>query len=77
MIKLFSQKVFYLIIGYGFIKEQLRKSSQASLVKIANHTQEAWCIIGDFNSVLSLIDRMRSNDVIHAEIHDFKKCALM
>ncbi|KAJ8427494.1 hypothetical protein Cgig2_028165 [Carnegiea gigantea] len=44
------------------------------LKHIANSAQGPWCVMDDFNAVLSLGDRMGEDVVQHEEIQDFATC---
>ncbi|KAJ8420991.1 hypothetical protein Cgig2_010630 [Carnegiea gigantea] len=41
---------------------------------IANTMEDAWCILGDFNSVLHLGDRIGGTDIQDAEVRQFEDC---
>ena len=41
---------------------------------LANHMTDAWCVLGDFNDVLSHEDRIGGEDVQYMEMVDFKRC---
>ena len=44
------------------------------LTAIAAHMNSAWCILGDFNSVLYKEDRIRGEEIKDHEIKEFAEC---
>ncbi|VFQ72081.1 unnamed protein product [Cuscuta campestris] len=53
-----------------------RKGLWDHLERIANSMVAGWGIIGDFNSVLSLKDRIGGNNVTEEETKEFKECMI-
>ena len=59
---------------YGKNSIALRKELWEDLRLLANNLQDAWCVLGDFNAVLSPEDRIGGEKVQYMEIVDFKTC---
>ncbi|KAJ8419338.1 LOW QUALITY PROTEIN: hypothetical protein Cgig2_024013 [Carnegiea gigantea] len=65
-----THKKFYITFVYGMNQEQLRESLWSDLQALAQHITEAWCILGDFNSILYKEDRMGGIEVQDHEVQD-------
>ncbi|KAJ8422236.1 hypothetical protein Cgig2_012330 [Carnegiea gigantea] len=72
--QLCTQKHFKLTIVCGFNKEETRQSLWQELKLISQQTSDAWCVIGDFNAVLHLHDRIGGDDIQDIEVRGFVKC---
>ena len=59
---------------YGFNHVAERVDLWSNLCSIANNMEEAWCVIGDFNSVLYPGDRMGGTDIQDYEVKPFAEC---
>ena len=69
-----AMKQFYLTFIYEANHEADRMSLWEGLTAIASHMEGAWCILGDFNSVLHQGDRIGGTDIHAAEIKPFEDC---
>ncbi|KAJ8421596.1 LOW QUALITY PROTEIN: hypothetical protein Cgig2_020785 [Carnegiea gigantea] len=58
-----TMKSVYLTFIYGANQEGQRRALWEALKNIAKDMEEAWCILGDFNSVLYPRDRMGGIDI--------------
>ena len=67
-------KKVYLTFVYEANQEGKRRALWEALKNIANNMEDAWCILGDFNSVLHLGDRMGGTDIQDPEIRQFEGC---
>ena len=68
--QLSTHKKFYATFVYGMNQDQLRLTLWADLQVLSQQINEAWCILGDFNSVLYKEDRIggikvQDHDVQH------------
>ncbi|KAJ8434654.1 hypothetical protein Cgig2_034088 [Carnegiea gigantea] len=62
-----QQEHFYVTFVYGDNHDLTRRELWHSLIAIAEHMDDPWCVLGDFNVVLYSGDRMGGID-----IHDFE-----
>jgi len=69
-----AMKRFYLTFIYGANQEGQRRLLWEALTAIANDMEEAWYILGDFNSVLHPGDRLGGTDIQAVEIKPFEEC---
>ncbi|XP_009629900.1 uncharacterized protein LOC107767911 [Nicotiana tabacum] len=60
---------------YAFNTRNERKELWSYLSSLSRGWQIPWIIIGDFNSVLRIDDRIRGNPITMSEIVDFSECA--
>ena len=67
-------KTFYITYVYGANQEAQRGPLWDDLINIAKAMDEAWCVLGDFNAVLYLGDKMGGNEVQLHEIKNFNAC---
>ena len=67
-----SNVKFFITFVYGLNHVQLRKTMWEEL-SAHQPTQEPWCILGDFNSILYKEDRIGGGDVLYSDIKDMKK----
>ncbi|KAJ8419236.1 hypothetical protein Cgig2_013533 [Carnegiea gigantea] len=65
---------FYLTFIYGDNHESPRQDLWAKLEHIALDMNEAWCILGDFNSVLYSGNRIGGNPIQDHEVKSFTEC---
>ncbi|KAJ8437358.1 LOW QUALITY PROTEIN: hypothetical protein Cgig2_023463 [Carnegiea gigantea] len=65
-----SQKSFYSTVVYGRNHEQQREQLWLDLQQPSQNISEAWCIMGDFNSILYKEDKIGSNEVTEHEIQE-------
>ncbi|KAJ8422489.1 LOW QUALITY PROTEIN: hypothetical protein Cgig2_000558 [Carnegiea gigantea] len=75
--KVFSQltlKHFYLTFVYRDNQDGQRHHLWAELEQIASDVEDAWCVMGDFNSILYARDRMGGNTIHDSEIKPFTDC---
>ncbi|KAJ8423395.1 hypothetical protein Cgig2_029230 [Carnegiea gigantea] len=72
--QLHTSKKFYISFIYGLNHESQRHVLWQYLTEIAAHMNSAWCIIGDFNSVLYKEDRIGGEEIKDHEIKDFAEC---
>ncbi|XP_059310368.1 uncharacterized protein LOC132061610 [Lycium ferocissimum] len=64
----------YVIAIYGFNSVDQRKALWQSLIRIGQGVAKLWLMWGDFNAVLSPLDRLIGNPVTSAETQDFSDC---
>ena len=64
----------YITFVYGANCEGQRRALWEALKRIGQGMDEAWCILGDFNSVLHQGDRMGGTDIQDSEIKSFADC---
>ncbi|XP_074299044.1 uncharacterized protein LOC141630061 [Silene latifolia] len=64
---------FKYIVVYGSNSDIDRQRLWAQLNHIKDHNDKAWCICGDFNSLLNFNERLGS-EVLWSEIRDFRHC---
>ncbi|KAJ8429454.1 hypothetical protein Cgig2_015306 [Carnegiea gigantea] len=57
-----------------FSQEANRKQLWEGLKDIAQRMSEAWCVLGDFNSILHKGDRVRGAEVLDSEINQLAEC---
>lgn len=67
-------KNFCATFVYGFNHAQQRKPLWEDLETISNQMQEAWCVIGDFNTILQKEDRMGGDEVKDYELQELQSC---
>ena len=76
-----SNKHFHISFIYGYNHEQQRQSTWEDLKQISQSNPGAWCIIGDFNTVLYPDDRKGGNDIAKHELRELpnlmEECELM
>ncbi|KAJ8433485.1 hypothetical protein Cgig2_004423 [Carnegiea gigantea] len=68
--QLSTNKGFYITFVYGMNNVQQRQQPWADLQGFSQQMTEAWCIMGDFNSVLYKEDRMGGNEILDHELED-------
>jgi len=66
-------KHFYLMFIDGANHEADKRPLWEGLTEIASNMDVAWCILGDFNSVLHQRDRIRGTNIQAAEIKPFEE----
>lgn len=62
--------VCWLTFVRAFNQLELRKTLWTELHQLSQGIKGAWCILGDFNNVTSVQDRIGGNNVSVHEIHD-------
>ncbi|RAL37786.1 hypothetical protein DM860_000480 [Cuscuta australis] len=72
--RLDEHKEVFITFVYGHNEAARRVDLWKDLGTIASTCDKPWCIIGDFNSVLELDDRIGGNPVTIEETSDFKNC---
>ncbi|OIT34460.1 hypothetical protein A4A49_66105, partial [Nicotiana attenuata] len=65
---------FMLSRVYAHNTREERKELWETLVQLSSNCQKPWLILGDFNSVLKMEDRMGGNPVAWSEVVDFQNC---
>ncbi|KAJ8421817.1 hypothetical protein Cgig2_023810 [Carnegiea gigantea] len=68
-----TNRKFFITYVYGFNQETNRQQMWEDLTGIAQGMNEAWCILGDFKSVLQKKDSIGGADVLDSEISKFSK----
>ncbi|XP_060200824.1 uncharacterized protein LOC132629104 [Lycium barbarum] len=68
------QLKFVLSFVYAFNTKEERKTLWESLVEHSENCTLPWMILGDFNSVLYMDDRIGGNPITWAEVADFQQC---
>ena len=66
--QLSTQRRFYVTYVYGRNQEHLRQPLWDDLQTLATQINEAWCILGDFNTVLHKEDRIGGIEVQDHEV---------
>ena len=51
-----------------------RKELWLSLARLNSHIHDRWCVLGDFNAMLSFDDRFQGRPVTTYETQDFSGC---
>ena len=69
-----THKQFFLTLVYAHNQAEARQPLWEDLINIAQNMDEAWCVLGDFNSVLGYGDRMGGTEVKDFEIKSFANC---
>lgn len=69
-----TQKQFVVTVVYGFNTIEERHSLWEFLLYQASMISEAWCVMGDFNSILYQKDRIGGTQIKQYEIDDFATC---
>ncbi|KAJ8430951.1 hypothetical protein Cgig2_003535 [Carnegiea gigantea] len=72
--QLYSQKDIYATFVYGFNHAQQRAPMWADLETISHQMQEAWCVLGDFNTILRKEDRLGGGEVADYELQELQNC---
>ncbi|KAJ8419257.1 hypothetical protein Cgig2_003298 [Carnegiea gigantea] len=70
-LQLSTNKLFYVTVIYGMNHVTQRQVLWDELIDLAPHS-EAWCILGDFNAVLSKEDRIKGDPMTEQEIQELK-----
>jgi len=73
-VQLSTQRHFQISFGYGFNKEQQRTQLWTDLVDMTPTITDAWCILGDFNSILYKEDRIGGDAVTEHATREFHNC---
>ncbi|KAK4733532.1 hypothetical protein R3W88_007793 [Solanum pinnatisectum] len=64
---------FWLTMVYGYNDQGLRRGLWMELEKISSQLSGPWAVMGDFNCVLNMEERL-GRQVILAEVRDFRHC---
>lgn len=72
--KLQRNKHFFITFVYGMNQDHQRLKLWQDLQDIASQMTGAWCVLGDFNSVLYKDDRIGGQEITDLEIKDFAQC---
>ena len=67
-------KSVYLTFAYRANQEGQRRAPWEALKNNAKDMKERWCILGDFNSVIHLGDRMGGTNIQDAKVRQFEEC---
>jgi len=67
----FSENTFYLTLVYGDNDEMERKRLWKMLVSLEIGIQASWLIMGDFNHLLHLDDRIGGLSITQQDIQEF------
>lgn len=59
---------------YSYNTNAERKEMLNQLRSLHNNINDPWLVMGDFNTILSVNDRMNGNLVNQTEVHDFQNC---
>lgn len=59
---------------YGYNTNSDRKEMWDQLICLNNNIKDTWLVMGDFNTMLSVNDRLNGNLVHQTEIQDFQNC---
>jgi len=65
-----TNKYFYLRVIYGMNYELQREEPWSDLMDISQSMDAAWCLMGDFNTILSEEDRKGGNEVQDHELRE-------
>ncbi|KAK6782581.1 hypothetical protein RDI58_020377 [Solanum bulbocastanum] len=68
-----SGRRFWVTMVYGFNEQWLRKQLWMEIEKISTKMGGTWAVMGDFNSVLNVEERLGKPATL-AEIRDFRQC---
>ncbi|KAJ8419818.1 hypothetical protein Cgig2_022214 [Carnegiea gigantea] len=69
-----TMKSFFITYVYGANHELQRRDLWEALKHIASGMEEAWCMLGDFNSILYSGDRLGGMEVQDYEVKSFGEC---
>ncbi|XP_060190791.1 uncharacterized protein LOC132620097 [Lycium barbarum] len=64
----------YVTAIYGYNSLEQRKMLWQNLIRIGHGVTKPWLMWGDFNAILSPLDRLMGNPVTAAETQDFSDC---
>ena len=67
-------KTSYITFVYGENHERHRRVLWEALKSIALTMEDAWCILGDFNSILHQGNRIGGIDIQDTEVRHFEEC---
>ena len=59
---------------YGANHDQQRRDLWDDLLNIAQSMDDAWCVLGDFNAVLHMGDRIGGIEIQPHEVKSFREC---
>ncbi|KAG5581460.1 hypothetical protein H5410_052087 [Solanum commersonii] len=71
-----SDMIFDLIMVYGLCTCLDRREMWYELTQYNMRCRQPWLVMGDFNSILHIEDRVVGSQVQEAELRDFKQCLL-
>ncbi|KAJ8429362.1 LOW QUALITY PROTEIN: hypothetical protein Cgig2_033194 [Carnegiea gigantea] len=72
--QLSTMKDFYITFVYGANHDQQRRDLWDDLLNIAQSMDDAWCVLGDFNTVLHMGDRIGGTEIQPHEVKSFREC---
>lgn len=64
--------MFVLTVVYGLHKIEYRKGLWGNLEEMESRIHNSWLVMGDFNAILKLEDRMNGTQVQDGEVKDFE-----
>jgi len=70
VIQITTSKRFHITFVYGHNHNLQRQPLWTALHHLSNSIQEAWCLLGDFNAILSKDDRIGGNAVSDHDIQE-------
>ncbi|XP_075083356.1 uncharacterized protein LOC142167099 [Nicotiana tabacum] len=59
---------------YGYNTIEKRQEIWTQLRQIHSNMVEVWLVLGDFNTMISVSDRINGNPISQTEVEDFQKC---
>ncbi|KAJ8435058.1 hypothetical protein Cgig2_015563 [Carnegiea gigantea] len=65
-----TSKQFYLSTVYGMNHKSQRQHLWNDLITVSHNLASAWCIIGDFNTILAKEDRIEGNEVQESDVRE-------
>ncbi|KAJ8419453.1 hypothetical protein Cgig2_030899 [Carnegiea gigantea] len=74
VIQLSTQRKFTVAFVYGFNQEHLRGQLWSDLFSISQNMTDAWCILGDFNTILYKEDRFEGDAITDHDIRELQNC---
>ena len=74
MVHINTQKHFYITFVYGYKTVEQRRPLWQDLKEISQQTEDAWLVIGDFNAILYMQDRLRGDEVQKSEVREYAEC---
>ena len=69
-----TNKQFFLTLVYGRNLDYQRVPLWEAIESIALSLEDTWCVLGDFNTVLRLGERIGGVEVTERETRDFTSC---
>lgn len=72
-----TSKTFVCSFVYAYNLVTTRRELWSSLMSWGINILEPWMLLGDFNSTISLEDRLGGTDIANTDMQDFVSCATM